>query len=176
MFFSEEYNISLKDLNLVKNVVISFKKTSAEIDIAVINTITDTIIGFVEAKSGIYDIPYGIDQLDKISKIIKANPKILKKNIHPFVRFVVATIIPPHNPVTGASYSDVQLISSVLFSKTDTRLKNIIQAIESDPTFELRNNIVDNVYEILLNLRKDMVTHIDPLTAIKTLGKNLIVI
>lgn len=175
-FFSENYNISQNDLHIVKNVVIkaSPKETIGEIDMIVINNLTNTIIGFVEVKSGIYDIPYAIEQLEKIVQCLKTNPNIIKIKLDELIRMVVVTSIPPHNPITGASYSDVQLISSALFSKTDVRLKNIINAIENN--IDLNANQIDNVYEILSNLRQNMMTHIDPLTAINSLGKNLLTV
>ncbi|VBB18792.1 hypothetical protein YASMINEVIRUS_1324 [Yasminevirus sp. GU-2018] len=187
-YFAELHKVTPDKLSIVRNTIIrgskwlKTKEMVGEIDVIVINTVTDSIVGLVEVKSGIYDIPQAVEQLEKIMAIIAVDPSVLSKKVNDDVRSLVVTTIPPHNPVTGASFSDVQLISSVLFSKTDTRLRTIVNSYygketeNTDKVIDLDGETVEILTQFLTELREKMVSHISPLSAIERLGQNLIIV
>lgn len=174
-YFSTVPNITIK-----RNVFISTtdSKTNkkivnkSELDLIVINVDSNEIIGIVEVKSGVYDIGRAIDQLTAIKKFI-SNDHIFvdfsNKYFTSNIKYLVITTIPQHSPVTGASHSDVQLVSSVLYN--DKWFKSLVK---SDSHIDTEQ--IDKIFNIIEDLRSRMVCKIDPVKAIELLGDSLLII
>lgn len=85
------------------------------------------------------------------------------------IKYLVITTIPQHSPVTGASHSDVQLVSSVLYN--DKWFKSLVK---SDSHIDTEQ--IDKIFNIIEDLRSRMVCKIDPVKAVELLGDSLLII
>lgn len=173
---SERTHIDISDLNVIRNIKLKISKTLiGEIDIII--THKNKIIACIEVKSGIYDIPYAIMQINKIksyihniniSFVVDYKETIFSISDDPI--YLVITTISPHKPITGASYSDVQLICNALFKDPDKKLLEFLRKKTHTQTDMIA------IYNIIHNIRKQMDCHIDVYEAISILGDDLIVI
>lgn len=183
---SERTHIETKDLTVLRNVKFqSSKLLLGEIDIVVLHE--NKIIACIESKSGIYDIPHAIEQIEKMKTHIH-KPSILfytpnsckdvKLSVSDSPIYLVVTSLKTNladfkctsKLKTGASYADVQLISDVIFNNKNKMLTTIIEKESYDEAD------VTIVNDILNNLRKHMRCRIDVFDAIKILSHDLIVI
>jgi hypothetical protein len=182
--------IDMSELEIKKNIKFKTSKTMiGEVDIMIMHK--DKAIAFIEVKSGIYDIPYAIMQIEKIKTHIHtlayAYESVKYESDTQSIRFfvdhketifnisdnpiyLVVTTISPHKPVTGASYADVQLIADVLFRDPEKKLSDILKKSSHTETDIL------STYQIIHNIRKNMDCHIDVYEAMKILADDLIII
>lgn len=196
-------HIPVSELKVIRNILIKQSKSMiGEIDIIVVHG--DQIVACIEVKSGIYDISNAMEQLANIKLIVQhpesktkflvqdgtlidtltdtpQSANILKnKTLKDDALFLVVTTIPQHKPVTGVSFSDLQIISQVLFDKSDRWLYNLVDSLDidviSDRPDTLDQGIVDKIYHLLSSLRTKMHSQVDAMTAMNILGDNLIIV
>lgn len=187
---SQRTAIPVQELTIVRNVLIKYKKViSCEIDIIIVHE--GVIVACVEVKCGIYDVSNAIQQLAIIKqKLVHTDSKMrliaknsndqdlldrLKKDFNNFMNnahYLVVTTIPQHMPVTGTSFSDLQLISESLFNKTDRWLSNIVDTFDD---VILSEDLIVRISTLIESIRQRMNNHIDPSLAIRMLGDDLII-
>lgn len=152
----------------------------------------DQIVACVEVKSGIYDIANAMNQLAKIKLTVtdhETKTKFLSKGFDPIdittcdgddILFLVVTTIPQHIPVTGTSYSDLQIISQVLFDRSDRWLNELVDLLDfnnlNDNLKILTSCVIHKVFDLMIILRTKMNSQIDPETAASMLGDDLIIV
>lgn len=186
----EIYTYGLKDPTAPQKM----KYASGEIDMILLDCSKGEIVAVVEVKAGIYDIPYAIEQInrtqkffndiqnlsDKLGRIIPLSYYLRTKSetkITTNIRcssdmiYLVVTTLPIHTPSTGASFSDVQLMSKLLYDKYDSFIRSII-----DKDTELTDNEIQRVYMIMADIRSKLKYNISPEEAVTLLGKNLLII
>jgi hypothetical protein len=194
---SERTHIDSKELTVLRNVYYTLNQSHmsrgyvkcsktqlGEIDIMI--THKNNIIALIEVKSGIYDIPYAISQIEKLKLYINNTDVIFNVDRNKVSVQVSESILPIYLVVTGSSYkldsvsskilmtgasfSDVHLITDAFFNDPENTLINIIEKESYG-----QEDIV-KVNEIINNIRTKMKCKIDLQEAIRILSDNLIVI
>jgi hypothetical protein len=176
---NEKYNISIDNIDVLTNVILTFNnKCVGEIDLLSLNKTTNEVLAIIEVKCNIHDISYANKQLikifdfigynrdrpqyvnyDTIKKIISINSK--KNNsytydsyhqilkITPFTEPLIFTTIPNKSDNTGLSLENIRAISDLISND------KIIAEIAFDGVCEpIKYDYIWNIMIKILNTNK----------------------